>query len=58
MTGQILSNRANAFRYWKVGGGPYRLTGPTLPSPMPPTTTSLTFDFGPPVNDELPYIPR
>jgi len=57
MTGQILSNRANAFRYWKVGGGPYRLTGPTLPSPMPPTTTSLTFDFGPPVNDELPYIP-
>src|SRR3954447_5938684 len=26
MTGQTLSVRANAFRYWRVGGGPYQLT--------------------------------
>lgn len=57
MTGQTLSKRTNAFRYWKVAGGPYQLTGPTSPSPLPPTTTSLTFNFGPVVGDDLAYTP-
>jgi hypothetical protein len=54
MTGQTLSVRANAFRFWKVGGGPYKLTGP---NPINPTTTALTFNFGPSVNGQLPYVP-
>jgi hypothetical protein len=52
MTLQTLSNRTNAFRYWRVGGGPYQLTNSTVP-----TTTGLSFNFGPAINGKLPYVP-
>jgi len=52
MTGQTLSVRANSFRYWRIGGGPYQMTASTIP-----TTVNLTFNFGPPVNSKLPYTP-
>jgi hypothetical protein len=52
LTGQYLSSRSNAVRFWMKVGGPFQLNASTLP-----TTTNFSFDFGPAVNGTLPYTP-
>ena len=52
LSGQYLSSRANAVRFWKSAGGPAKLTASTTA-----TDTTLSFDFGPLVNGALPYVP-
>ena len=52
LTGGYLSSRSNAVRFWRNVAGPKQLTASTTP-----TTTNLTFDFGPLDDGQLPYIP-
>lgn len=50
---KFVSTRANGVRFRKLGGGPYKLTANTTAA-----STSLTFNFGPAVGGQLPYIPQ
>lgn len=50
---KLVSSRANGVRFRKLGGGPYKLTASTTAA-----STSLTFNFGPAVAGQLPYIPQ
>ena len=52
LTGQYLSSRSNAVRFWQKMGGPFQLN-----ASVQPTDTNLSFNFGPLVNGELPYTP-
>lgn len=58
LSGQYLSTRHNAVRYYKYSGGPYKLLGDAAgSSPLPSTATVLQFEFGPLVGGNLPYVP-
>ena len=52
LTAQYLSSRSNAVRFWQTAAGPLQLKAATTP-----TTTDLSFDFGPLLNGALPYTP-
>jgi prepilin-type N-terminal cleavage/methylation domain-containing protein len=57
-SGQFLSTRANAVRFFRFGGGPYKVVGDSAGgSPVPATATTLQFEFGPLQGGQLPYIP-
>ena len=48
---KFVSTRANAVRFRKLAGGPFKMTANTTAA-----STSLTFDFG--VGGQLPYVPQ
>jgi hypothetical protein len=50
---KFVSTRSNGVRFRKLAGGPYKLSANTTS-----TSTSLTFNFGPAVAGQLPYIPQ
>jgi prepilin-type N-terminal cleavage/methylation domain-containing protein len=52
LSGQYLSTRSNAVRFWKTASDPVKLNVSTTP-----TTIDLSFNFGPLVGGQLPYTP-
>lgn len=55
---RYLSTRANAVRFYRYGGGPYKLLSDSSgATSIPSTAVSLKFEFGPLVNGDLPYYP-
>ncbi len=53
LSGQYISSRSNAVRYWMQVGGPVQLNADAAA-----TATNLSFNFGPAVSGALRYTPR
>ena len=57
-SGNYISTRANGVKYFRIAGGPYKLTGDgSGNTTVASNATALQFDFGPLVNGALPYTP-